>query len=223
MDSEKENLILSYVTYTFLLALMLVVSYAIYSKITFPSQVRVIEPYYVSEVKILTSDEVQNERTKLAPFAVKTDTIHKVTAIQSISQNYSDSSIEQTGISTDPAPAKDYSVDPGTVEDLLNPSAKVENTISDTAYPTDLPLSFKGSVVKIDLVNKWITLSLSDGSGMANVRVDSQTKIMINGEEIRFNDIKIADIVSAEGFGTKYADMHDTKILIISGFHQINI
>ena len=78
--------------------------------------------------------------------------------------------------------------------------------------------TFKGSIYKFDYPRNAIILVMDDKSGLSAVNVTDNTKILINGIEIKFSDLRIGDKVTAEGYGLKTESSLKADTMTIHGF-----
>jgi len=244
MDSEKENLILSYVTYTFLLALMLVVSYAIYAKMNNSRQVYVPQTYYIPEVKVLTSAEVQAERVNLSPLAEKPSSIveskNSETVFESATKDEIKKVVSAQNEVTYKSSAPTYLVEIENKEVSKTSEERSEDGYTDSVYiasdssvqgsvvktdqeqtKEDIPLSLNGSVLKLNKDTGLITLSLENSAGISNIETQQNTKITLNGKAIKLTDLNVADKIRVEGFGPSNNHVTISESIIVTGFYQL--
>lgn len=218
---EKESQILSYVGYTLLGILFIVVLVLVYiersSTTTKPTYTEVLT---IPEVEFLSPDEVAVERTKY----------------ENKSNPNTTTPVEKTITGTSaPVPQ----------EDLVNLEKKVQEPINIIQQPdlsepetlnsdpaTEPPffqvdpeikknqtmknLSFSGSIFSKELNKSRIIVHL-DGGDFSLIHITKNTKITINGKHINPEDLHVGDYVSVSGQGFDSSNEIVADVIVFNG------
>ncbi len=238
-NNEKENQVLSFVTHAGLGIFMVVVAVVIYTNM---KEKDVLTPpdsssnengtLEMPEVKILSSEEVSNERFVLE--RVNEINEREKAGISIYEEAPARKPVEVIEISTPPTPAEPAVVekikeeqkakDPATTRPnaAINGANKspVSKPFSDFANMIkDSPLvskSVSGYVVRFNYEHNFIVVD-TDGGGNSTVRIDERTQFKINGKNITVNDIKIGDKITVSGKGYDFTDETIAETVSIVG------
>ena len=233
-NSEKEKQVLAFFTYAGLGVFMVVVVVIIYytsNKKSAPTPLPT-EILEMPEVKILTSEEVSNERFVL-------ERVNEINEREKAGISITDDApkkkpVEEIVVNTPPKPA-----DPVVVEKI-----KEEQKAKDPAVPradaapngankspaskpfsdfknvsdssSMVTKSISGYVIKFNFEHNFLVIE-KDGGGNASVRVDNKTEFKINGKNITVNDLKIGDKISASGKGYDFTDEILAETVYLTG------
>lgn len=199
------------------------------------------EKLTVPEVNLLSAEEVQFERAKLPPpeeNATFKTTPNEVTYNGVINEL---SSIEVQQITSDQkafinntvTPIDNY-VESSNGSQIIVPEVSVSGqertglTVIEESYYGDLPnketsLVFEGSVFSIDYSSNSFQIALNNGQGFANIYIKNDTDIIINNKKMSIKDLKVADIVRAEGLGKLTTNSIAASTVIVTGYIELNI
>ncbi len=221
---EKESLVLSYLTHSFLGVLMAVVAFIIFTETRKPKVVEYENTFVMPEVNVLTSEEVETERYILVNNDLQQNGPVEVTEISlpnsslthsptRITPKEPEDEIVEVTVIKGAGATLTHSTERKTVAEY---NASFEDTSSDpNAKKTAKTLS--GVVYSKDRTNNIITISRQNNAGFGMLKLKSDTKIMINGKAMSFSDIKVGDKITSEGMGYSDSNSLEAVVVIVTG------
>lgn len=228
--TKKAKSIFSYLTLIYIGIFVSVITFITYLDIKFSNSTPKISPVEVPEIKFLSSDEVSSERNKLLPFSKATTLVQEEKSNEvfyTVLPN--DTQIEEKQINVEPP--KTYLINNGDLqtEETANTKdfvyVRQNSGISVTTSQTPEDIESKttsfileGKIYSKD--SKTIVITTQDDT-FGKIYITPDTKILINGKNISFDDLKIADIIRAEGTGFVTAKEMQAKNISITGVMQV--
>jgi len=229
-NKRREYLFLSYSTYS-LIALFIFAVLILFFVEVRDDTITVNKHntnFEIPDVNLLNPEEVEAERIKLITLSEKP--IYSEATTNSINsrteQTGSEELVDQTSTNNSGNSHLVFLSDEeiemvksrGVI--TVNNQSSV-NSNSDLGDTTNI-FSLEGSIFSKDNSNNSIRIALKNNEGLATINLKEDTKILINGKNISFTDLKIASKIRAEGYGV-YEDkiMTDTKVILVTGYHQI--
>jgi len=237
MSSEnngKEKQILAFFTYSGIGIFIVVVSVIVYSNMKKQRAISPTPPPEViemPEVKILSSEEVSNERFTLE----RNNTIaEREKAGLSIKEAPKQKPVEEIVVNTPPqvadpsvvqvAKEEQAAKDPSTQNANQasngvnkNPSSKPFSNFEEEVKKSTLEAkSAEGYLFQFNFDKNSILLDGVDG-GLSSIRVDSQTEFKINGKNIKVTDLKIGDKLKVNGKGYHFTDEILAETVTVTG------
>ncbi len=210
---NRENLIFSYLALAFLVILVLTLVILAYLDNKNPDIVidDNLEP--MPKANVLTEEEMQTELNLLSERADSPSKIVEYVE-QGSDENSSDSeSSDTTSISSgNSAGGKNFNTENAGVE-----SKSYTPTYSVVESNNATVMSVSGTIYSVqgDIV------VISDGSGFAKAKIDSQTNISINGKKISIDSLQPAQKVHVEGFGDLSTRELKAETLMVMGEVQV--
>ena len=230
---KRNKIIFSYLTLVYIGIFVSVLAFVTYLDIKFSKPEIKQVPVEVPEINFLSSEDVAKEKQKLVPLSEAPTLIKEEINENPTSEIMTDEQI--TAISDKNRsiePPKTYLISEGNtkreeVTDNVNFVYTRQNSgINVTTAQTDTNMESKmtsftleGSVYSKG--EKEIVIVSKDGTGFGKITVSPDTNILINGNHITVSDIKVSDIVRAEGTGSFESKTMVAKSLNIIGVTQI--
>ena len=230
---KRSKIIFSYLTLIYIGIFVSVLAFITYLDIKFSKPEIKQDPVEVPEINFLSSEEVANEKQKLIPLSETPTLIQDEISENSFSETMTDEQI--TAISAENKsvePPKTYLInDNGTEREETTDNKNFVYTrqnsgINVTTTQTDINMESKmtsftleGSVYSKG--EKEIVIVSKDGTGFGKIAISPNTSILINGENITISDIKVSDIIKAEGTGSFESKTMVAKSVNIIGVTQI--
>lgn len=232
---EKESTILSFISYFFLLVILVAVFFVMYLETREPKLQEYPEPFHVPKADILTKEEVNKERYKIQQGTKPADT-QEVTVFET------DISPENVTISpnnsSQTSPKEEVEVRTITKDDSTQTAVFTNKRITYDEYETnnssniaayyeakaDEPqdfISINGSIHQIDLTHKRLVIVKENQAEFGIVRANENTDIKINGKSLTFSSLKIGDKISAEGYGFKDESDVMASTILVTGSDNI--
>lgn len=218
---EKESQILSYVGYTLLGILFIVVLVLVYiERNTVSDKHSYTEVLTIPEVEFLSPEEVAVERTKYenksdpnttTPIE-KTVTGTSVTVPQEALVDLEKKAQEPVNIIQKPNLSEPVALNSDPAKEppffQVDPEIKKNQPMKN--------LSFSGSIFSRELNKSRITIHL-DGGGFSLIHITNDTKITINGKHINPEDLHVGDYVSVSGQGFDGSNEIVADVIVFNG------
>ncbi len=240
---RNRNIVFPSFSYPFLGIIALAIIVVFYGESWFNNDKDAInnEKLVVPEVNLLSTEEVQFERAKLPPLEENTTSKASPSEVfyDATVSELSSTEVEQiisnqkSFINKPTLPTSNY-VESSKDAQILIPEITVPNkeksglSVTEEPYYGDLPnketkLVFEGSIFSIDHSTNSFQMALNNGGGFANIYIKNDTDIIINNKEMNFKDLRVSDIVRAEGLGKLSTNLIAASNVIVTGYIDLNI
>lgn len=230
---KKTKAIFSYLTLIYIGIFVSVIAFITYLDIKFSKPEIKQTPIEVPEINFLSSEEVSNEKQKLIPLSETPILTQEENSEQVFSETISDEQI--SSVSTENTSfelPKTYLISEGTTvreESTDNDNfvyIRQNSGINVTTAQTDVNMESKitsftleGSIYS--KAEKEIVIVSKDGTGFGKITISPKTNILINGKNITISDLKVSDVIRAEGTGSFESKTMVAKSVNVIGVTQI--
>jgi len=212
---QKENMVLSYITYSFLGIFMLVVAVIIFNETRQNKKVVKYEQgFHIPEVTLLSPEEVEAERRLLFSdssnnvfyFDIDEDIHNSNTRVTEEDidlirdkQKDGDGEVKVVFINSEENVTQTPFEEPKSVR-VYSPTNSHMETIPRDSHPI-IPKTFVGRIYKIETSNQRIIITQDNNTGFAIINYNNDTNILINQKNMRVSELKVGDNITAEGLG----------------------